>query len=72
MSKKNYKPNSEFNKAWKNSPTRIGFELYFQAEDDEKEARKGLYPFIRKLFDMGCVIQQFKKEHKNSKREKTK
>ena len=43
---------------WRKCPIRLGFELYFQGEDDEKEARKRLYPLIRKLYKMGKRLMQ--------------
>lgn len=48
---------------WKECPIKLGFEIFFQAEDDEKWARKKILPLILKLFKLGTNIENhFKKQ----------
>ena len=37
-------------------PVHLGFETYFQGEEDEKKARKDLIPWIIKVFKHGLSI----------------
>lgn len=43
--------------AWENNEVRIGFELHYQDEEDEAEARKTLLPLLEFLFQMGFRIR---------------
>lgn len=48
-----------------NCPIKLGFEAYFQGEDDEKKARKKLLPLIRKLLKIGnALLPYIKKKHR--------
>lgn len=40
----------------KKCPIRIGFEIYFQGEKEEKEMRKSLLPLLKKLYDSGSRV----------------
>jgi len=53
---------------WKNCPIKIGFEIYFQNEEDETSAKKTLLPLIKKFFNSGNRLNQFCKEHKEGKK----
>ena len=43
---------------WKDCYIRIGFEIFYTGEKEEKYARKHLLPHLKKLFDSGMRIKR--------------
>ena len=42
----------------KDCPIRMGFEVYFSGEEDEKAARDNLLPTLRQLFKLGSNLKE--------------
>lgn len=45
---------------FKDSTIKLGFEVYFQGEEDEKKARKELLPLIKKMWELGNRLRDYK------------